>query len=98
MINSRLTRWKSVFRTIYFAPVVTTLVAVAIVFKYLYHPRFGVLNRALGHLGVPPIDWLGNPRLAKFSLIIPAVWRGFRYPLLIFLPRLQKLPQHLYRA
>ena len=44
LVNSKLTRWKAAFRTIYFAPVVTTLVAVALVFKYLYHPRFGILN------------------------------------------------------
>src|SRR6185295_11160927 len=62
LVNARLARFKSLFRTIYFAPVVTTLVAVAIVFKYLYHPRFGVINRALAGLGlsVQP-DWLGDP-------------------------------------
>jgi multiple sugar transport system permease protein len=98
MVNARLTRWKSVFRTIYFAPVVTTLVAVAIVFKYLYHPRFGVLNGALGHLGVPPIDWLGNPRLAMFSIILLAVWRGFGYTMIIFIAGLQNIPYELYEA
>ena len=48
MISSRLTRFTALFRTVYFAPVVTTLVAVAIVWRYLYHPRFGLLNHALG--------------------------------------------------
>ncbi len=98
MINSRLTRWKSAFRTIYFAPVVTTLVAVAVVFKYLYHPRFGVLNLALGHLGMAPIDWLGNPRLAMLSIIILAVWRGFGYTMIIFIAGLQNIPYELYEA
>jgi multiple sugar transport system permease protein len=98
MINSRLTRWKSVFRTIYFAPVVSTLVAVAVVFKYLYHPRFGVLNHALGHFGISPIDWLGNPRLAMLSIIILAVWRGFGYTMIIFIAGLQNIPYELYEA
>src|SRR5712692_2576972 len=77
LVNSRLARYKSIFRTVYFAPVVTTLVAVAVVFKYLYHPRFGMLNRALTSLGLPSIDWLGNPRLAMLAIILLAVWHGF---------------------
>src|SRR6266849_3717012 len=72
MVNAKLTRWKSVFRTIYFAPVVTTLVAVAIVFKYLYHPRFGIVNRALASIGVHGPDWLGDPKWAMFSIILLA--------------------------
>jgi multiple sugar transport system permease protein len=98
LINAKLTRWKSVFRTIYFAPVVTTLVAVAIVFKYLYHPRFGILNRALDAVGIPPIDWLGNPKLAMFAIILLAVWKGFGYTMIIFIAGLQNIPEELYEA
>ena len=58
-----LVRCKALFRTLLFLPVVTTLVAVAVVWRYLYHPRFGLLNHALGALGIAPIDWLGDPRL-----------------------------------
>jgi multiple sugar transport system permease protein len=98
LINARLTRWKPLFRTIYFAPVVTSLVAVAIVFKYLYHPRFGILNRALAPLGIGPIDWLGDPRLALLSIILLAVWRGFGYTMIIFIAGLQNIPEELYEA
>lgn len=98
LINARLTRFKAFFRTVYFAPVVTTLVAVAIVFRYLYHPRFGLINLALGHLGVPPIDWLGNPKLAMLSIIILAVWKGFGYIMIIFITGLQSIPEELYEA
>jgi multiple sugar transport system permease protein len=98
LINAKLTRWKSAFRTIYFAPVVTTLVAVAIVFKYLYHPRFGMLNRALDAVGIPPIDWLGNPKLAMFAIILLAVWKGFGYTMIIFIAGLQNIPEELYEA
>jgi multiple sugar transport system permease protein len=98
LVNARITRWKGFFRTVYFAPVVTTLVAVSIVFKYLYHPRFGVLNRALSHLGIAPIDWLGDPRLALLSIVILAVWRTFGYTMIIFIAGLQTIPDELYEA
>ena len=98
LVNARLTRWKALFRTVYFAPVVTTLVAVAIVFKYLYHPRFGILNRMLATLGVPSIDWLGNPKVAMLAIILLAVWRGFGYTMIIFIAGLQNIPDDLYEA
>jgi len=98
LVNAKLTRWKAMFRTIYFAPVVTTLVAVSIVFKYLYHPRFGVINRALSVVGVPAIDWLGDPHWALFSIIILAIWRQFGYSMIIFIAGLQTIPDELYEA
>ena len=76
LVNARAVRFKSVFRTIYFAPFVTTLVAVAIVWRYLYHPRYGLIDFALGKLGVPAIDWLGNPRWALPAIILMAVCRA----------------------
>jgi multiple sugar transport system permease protein len=98
LINSRLTRFKSAFRTIYFAPVVTTLVAVAIVFKYVYHPRFGVLNRALAGIGITGPDWLGDPKWAMFSIILLAVWKGFGFTMIIFIAGLQNIPYDMYEA
>ena len=98
LVNSKLTRFKSLFRTIYFAPVVTTLVAVAIVFKYIYHPRFGMLNRFLDTIGLPQPDWLGNPKLAMLAIIILAVWKGFGYTMIIFIAGLQQIPEELYEA
>ena len=98
LVNARLTRFKALFRTIYFAPVVTTLVAVAIVFKYLYHPRFGMLNRFLDTLGLPQPDWLGNPKLAMLAIILLAVWKGFGYTMIIFIAGLQQIPEELYEA
>ena len=98
LVNARLARWKPFFRTVYFTPVVTSLVAVSIVFKYLYHPRFGVLNRALSLIGIAPIDWLGNPKLAMLSIILLAVWRGFGYTMVVFIAGLQNIPEELYEA
>jgi multiple sugar transport system permease protein len=98
LVNAKLTRYKTLFRTIYFAPVVTTLVAVAIVFKYIYHPRFGMLNRFLDSIGLPQPDWLGNPQLAMLAIILLSVWKGFGYTMIIFIAGLQQIPEELYEA
>jgi len=98
LLHSKRARAKGFFRTIYFAPYVTTLVAVAVVFRYLFHPRFGLLDRALGAFGVPAIDWLGNPRWAMPAIILLAVWKNFGYAMLVLIARLQGIPESLYEA
>ena len=98
LVNARLVRFKSFFRTLYFAPFVTTLVAVAIVWRYLYHPEYGLLNYALGAFGLGPIDWLGDPRWAMPAIILLAVWKNFGYHMLIFIAGLQAIPEELYEA
>ncbi len=98
LLNAKLTRFKALFRTIYFAPVVTSIVAVAIVWKYVYHARVGLLNRALEAFGIQGPDWLGDPRFAMPALILLAVWRGFGYAAVIFLAGLQNIPDELYEA
>jgi multiple sugar transport system permease protein len=98
LVNAKAARWKPLFRTIYFAPVVTTLVAVAIVFRFLYHPRFGAINQALGLFGVPRIDWLSDPHWAMPAIILLAVWKNFGYNMVIFIAGLQGIPEELYEA
>jgi multiple sugar transport system permease protein len=98
LVSARLVRFKGFFRTVYFAPVVTTLVAVAVVWRYIYHPRFGLLNYALGFLGIDPIDWLGDPVWAMPSIILLAVWKNFGYNMVIFIAGLQAIPDYLYEA
>jgi multiple sugar transport system permease protein len=98
LLNAKLVRWKSVFRTIYFTPFVTSLVAVAIVWRYLYHTRYGLLNYALGAVGIAPVDWLGDPRWAMPAIIAMAVWKNFGYNMLIFIAGLQSIPEELYDA
>jgi multiple sugar transport system permease protein len=98
LVNAPLVRFKSFFRTLYFAPFVTTLVAVAIVWRYLYHPEYGLLNYGLGVLGIGPVDWLGDPRWAMPAIILLAVWKNFGYHMLIFIAGLQAIPEELYEA
>ncbi|HZS62643.1 MAG TPA: sugar ABC transporter permease [Gemmatimonadaceae bacterium] len=98
LVNSKLTRAKALFRAVYFVPVVTTLVAVAVIWRYLYDPRFGLLNYALHLFGIAPIDWLGNRHWAMPSIILMTVWKNFGYNMLIFVAGLQAIPQDLYDA
>lgn len=98
LVNSRLTRFPGLFRTAFFLPVVTTLVAVAMVWRYLYHPRYGLLNYGLSWLGLEPIDWLGDPAWAMPAIILMAVWKNFGFNMIIFIAGLQNIPPPLYEA
>ncbi len=98
LLHSRVARLKGLFRTIFFAPYVTTLVAVAVVFRYLYHPRFGLIARALDAVNIAPIDWLGDPRWAMPAIILLAVWKNFGYATILLVAGLQSIPESLYEA
>ena len=98
LLNSKLARWKPFFRTALFAPVVTTLVAVAVIWRYLFNTRYGLLNYALSGVGISPIDWLGDPHWAMPAIILFAVWKNFGYNMIILLAGLQNIPEELYEA
>lgn len=98
LVNAKLIRFQGVLRAIYFAPVVTTLVAVAVVWRFMYHPRFGLLNYALGFLGIAPIDWLGDPTWAMPAIILMSIWKNFGYNMIIFVAGLQSIPVQLYES
>jgi multiple sugar transport system permease protein len=98
LLHSRLVRCQAFFRTALFAPVVTTLVAVAVIWRYLFNPHYGWLNYAMGRIGIPPIDWLGDPHWAMPAIIVFAVWKNFGYNMIILLAALQNIPDDLYEA
>ena len=98
MLHAKTAKFRTFFRTGYFAPVVTTLVAVAVVWRYLYHARFGLINRTLALVGIGEIDWLGDPRWAMPAIILLAVWKNFGYNMIIFIAGLQNIPDDLYEA
>ena len=98
LLNSKLIRFMSLFRLAYFLPVVTTLVAVAVVWRYIYHPSFGLVNYLLSLIGVGTVDWLGNPKWAMPALILMAVWKNFGYNMIIFIAGLQNIPPELYES
>jgi multiple sugar transport system permease protein len=98
LLNAGVTRLKGVFRTALFAPVVTTLVAVAVIWLYLLHTRYGLINYALTRLGLPAVDWLGDPHWSMPAIVLFAVWKNFGYNMVILLAALQSIPGELYEA
>jgi len=98
LLHSPLARCKPLFRTVLFAPVVTTVVAVAVVWRYLFNTKYGLVNYMLGTIGIHPIDWLGNPHWAMPAIILFAVWKNLGYNMIIMLAGLQAIPSELYEA
>jgi multiple sugar transport system permease protein len=78
--------------------VVTTVVAVALIWRYLFNTKYGMANHVLGLIGIHPVDWLGDPHWAMPTIILFAVWKNFGYNMIIFLAGLQAIPADLYEA
>jgi multiple sugar transport system permease protein len=87
-----------IFRTAYYLPVVTSSVAVAVVWTWFYNPDFGPLNYYLAAVGLKPPPWLGSPDWALPAVIIVAIWKSVGYDMILWLAGLQGIPQHLYEA
>jgi multiple sugar transport system permease protein len=98
LVNARVARFRGFFRTVYFIPFVTTLVAVSVVWRYLYHPQYGLIDFTLARVGVKGPDWLGDPHWALPAIILMSVWKNFGYNMLIFIAGLQSIPEELYEA
>lgn len=98
LVNSRWLQWRPVWRVALFAPYVTTLVATAVVWRYLLHTRYGLLNYLLSFFGVPPIDWLGSPTASLPAILLFVGWKTFGYNMIIFLAALQTVPRELDEA
>ncbi|MGF6494624.1 multiple sugar transport system permease protein [Luteibacter sp. 621] len=98
LLNSPLVRFKPFFRTALFAPVVTTVVAVAVIWRYLFNTKYGLINYVLDAMHLPTVDWLGDPHWAMPTIILFAVWKNFGYNMIIFMAGLQAIPADLYEA
>lgn len=98
LLVNRATRGIVIFRTLFYLPVVTSIIAVSMIWLWLYQPQSGLINLLLGKLGIGPIDWLGTPGLALHSLVIMRVWKGIGWNMVIYLAGLQGIPQYLYEA
>ena len=94
LLNARVAKWQPFFRT----AVVTTVVAVAVIWRYLLHTRYGLVNQGLESIGIAPIDWLGDPHWSMPSIILFAAWKNFGYNMVILLAALQAVPRELYEA
>jgi multiple sugar transport system permease protein len=88
----------SIFRTIFYIPVISPLLAIALLFVWLYNPDFGLINFFLNKIGLEPLGWLTNEKLALPSIAIMAIWKNAGWNMLIFLAAMQGIPRHLYEA
>lgn len=98
LLNSKSLRFSSVWRAMYFAPVVTSTVATSLVFQVLMNENSGLLNAPLIALGLDPINWLGDRSWVKVALIILLVWRNTGLVMIYFIAGLQGMPAALYEA
>lgn len=85
-------------RAFYFIPAITAIVAISLIWGYLYNTQFGLLNYLLSLVGLPEVQWLSDPVLAKFSVALVAVWRGTGLNIIIFLAALQGVPREYLEA
>lgn len=91
-------KFKSVFRILYFLPTVTSVVAVSVIWSWIYHPYFGIANYMLSLLGIGAVDWLGDPNIAIWSVAFVSIWRGLGYDIIIFLAGLNNIPQQVLES
>ena len=100
LVNSGV-RGQTTFRTVYFSPVVMSMVVVAVIWAFLFNRDFGLVNQFLQTLSggaIEPIDWLGDPATAMPAIVIMSAWQGAGLQMLIFLAGLQAIPEELYDA
>lgn len=96
-LNQRI-KGIGLFRTAYFLPVVTSMVAVSIVWEWIYDPRYGSLNAILAWFNIPGVHWLSDPRFALPSLVVVSVWKSLGYNMVLFLAGLQAIPPEYTEA
>jgi multiple sugar transport system permease protein len=97
-LNRGITRFRAIFRVGYYLPVVSSIVAIAVIWRFLFNADFGLVNGLLQAVGIKGPDWLGNPTLAVGIIVALMVWRNFGNAMIIFLAGLQGIPNDLYEA
>lgn len=98
LLLNRHIRGRIVFRAIYFVPVVTSWVAVSLIWKWLLNPQYGLVNFALGAVGIKGPGWLFDPAWAMTGVILTSVWKDIGFVTVIYLAGLQDIPEPLYEA
>ncbi len=97
-LDKGITRFRGVYRVGFYTPVITSIVAVAVVWRFLLQPDSGLVNTVLGFIGIDGPNWLGDTRTSLLSLIVMATWRNFGTGMIIFLAGLQSVPWNLHEA
>jgi multiple sugar transport system permease protein len=97
-LNRSQSRFFRALRVFYFFPAITAIVAIALIWGYLYNTQFGLFNYLLSLVGASPVQWLSDPVIAKFSVALVAIWRATGLDIVIFLAALQAIPREYYEA
>ncbi|WP_199749499.1 carbohydrate ABC transporter permease [Cytobacillus oceanisediminis] len=97
LLNQNI-KGKSIYRTLFFLPVITMPAAIAMVWKWLYNADYGMLNYLLSLVGIKGPQWVSDPNIALYSIIAVAIWSGIGYNMVIFLSGLQGIPKMYYEA
>lgn len=98
LLLNRPLRGRALYRLAFFVPYVTTVVAIAMVWLWIYHDQWGLLNHMLGWFGVAPQKWLLDPKWTMFTIIVMSIWKSLGYTVVIFLAGLQNMDKELYNA
>lgn len=96
-LNGRI-RGRSIWRTIYFLPMVAAPAAVAMVWRWLYNSEFGLINHLLQAAGLPGVNWISDPGIAYISVAVVGIWSVIGYNLVLFFAGLQEIPRDYYEA
>lgn len=86
------------FRTVYFLPFVTSTVAIAMVWNWMFHSNYGLINYFMGWFGIHPINWLTDPHYALLALIIMSIWKSLGFNIILFLVGLNNIDHGFYEA
>lgn len=97
-LSRGITKFRTAFRVGYYLPVITSIVAIAVVWRFLLNPDIGLINVALSNIGIQGPDWLASKTLAMPSIIAMAVWRNLGFAMVVFIAGLQAIPVSLYEA
>lgn len=98
MLLNKPLRFRAFYRLAFFLPYVTTVVAIAMVWAWIYHDQWGLLNYILGWFGVKPQNWLLDPKWTMFTIILMSIWKSLGYTAMLFLAGLQNVDKELYNA
>ena len=95
---ARRSRWSAFYQTVYFLPVITPMVPMAIAWKWIYDYNYGILNFGLSLVGIAPVPWLTDPEIALWALVIMGVWKVIGYNLILFLVGIRNIPASYLEA
>lgn len=98
LVNLKNQKLRSIFQSVYFLPYVTSLVAIGVVWSWLFNSQYGVINYLLGFIGISPVNWLNDPKYAMVALVIFAVWKSLAFNTLILTTGIASINPQYYQA